>query len=138
MKEQENVDIVRRGYEAFGRGDLDTLLSLFDENIEWTTPGPPSLPTSGTRRGRSQVASFFQTLNEVFEIQRFEPQHFVAEGDRVVVVGTDTSRVRATGATIDGHWAHSFLLRDGKVTVFHEYTDTAAAVAELQAAHAKA
>ena len=138
MTEQQNLDIVRRGYEAFGRGDLDALLSLFDENIEWTTPGPSSLPTSGTRRGHGQVAAFFQSLNEVFEIQRFEPQHFVAQGDRVVVLGTDTSRIRATGATIDGHWAHSFLLRDGKVAVFHEYMDTAAAVAELQSAHAKA
>ena len=138
MREQENLDIVRRGYEAFGRGDLDALLSLFDENIEWTTPGPSSLPTAGTRRGRAQVAAFFQSLNEVFEIERFEPRDFVAQGDRVVVLGTDRSRVRATGTSIDGHWAHTFLLRDGKVVAFHEYTDTAAAVAELQAAHAKA
>jgi len=113
-------------------------LSLFDENIEWTTPGPSSLPTAGTRRGRAQVAAFFQSLNEVFEIERFEPRDFVAQGDRVVVLGTDRSRVRATGTSIDGHWAHTFLLRDGKVVAFHEYTDTAAAVAELQAAHARA
>ena len=98
MSQQQNVEIVRKGYEAFGRGDIDTLLSLFDENIEWTTPGPPELPTAGTRRGPQQVAEFFRLLDNVFEIQRFEPKAFISEGDRVVVLGDDTSRIKATAA----------------------------------------
>ena len=137
MNEQQNVDIVRRGYEAFGRGDLDTMLKLFDENIEWISPGPAELPTAGTRRGRQQVAEFFNSVNEIFEIQRFEPKAFIAEGDRVIVLGDDTSRIKATGKVLDSEWAHAFTLRDGLVIAFHEYIDTAAVVAELQAAAAR-
>jgi len=137
MNEQENVDIVRRGYEAYGRGDLDSLLSLFDENIEWISPGPAELPTAGTRRGREQVGEFFKAVNELFEVQRFEPQTFIAQGDHVVVLGEDTSRVKATGKAIDGQWAHVFTLSGGKVVSFHEYVDTADVVAELHAAHAR-
>jgi uncharacterized protein len=137
MSEQQNVDVVRRGYEAFGRGDLDTMLKLFDENIEWISPGPAELPTAGTRRGRQQVAEFFKAVNEVFEIQRFEPKAFIAEGDRVIVLGDDTSRIKATGKVLDSEWAHAFTLRDGLVVAFHEYIDTAAVVAELQEAAAR-
>lgn len=134
----KNVDIVRRGYEAFGRGDLDTLLSLFDENIDWVTPGPPELPTAGHRRGRQEVAGFFKTLNDVFQVDRFEPKEFIEQGDRVVALGDETVRVRSTGRTVEFAWAHVFEVRDGKIVRFHEYGDTAPAVAELRAAQAVA
>lgn len=138
MSEQQNVELIRRGYDAFGHGDMDTLLSLFDENIEWVSSGPPELPTAGTRRGRQQVAEFFKIVDEVFEIQRFEPKTFIAQGDRVVVLGDETTRVKATGKLLDVEWAHAFTVRGDKVVRFHEYVDTSAVVAELHAARAAA
>ena len=137
MNEQQNLEIIRRGYEAFGRGDLDALLSLFADNIEWVSPGPADLPTAGTRRGRQQVADFFRIVNELFEFQRFEPKTFIAQDDRVVVLGEDTARIKATGKVLDSAWAHAFSLRDGKVASFHEYIDTAAIVAELRSVQAR-
>ena len=59
MSEQQNLEVVRRGYDAFGHGDIETLLSLFDEQIEWVTPGPAELKTSGRRTGRQAVGEFF-------------------------------------------------------------------------------
>ena len=138
MTEQQNLEIVGRGYEAFARGDMEALFTLFDDDIEWISPGPPELPTAGMRRGKQQVAEFFQAIDDVFEIQRFEPDAFVADGDRVVVLGSDTSRVKATGKVLDAEWAHVFTIRDGKIVAFKEYIDTAAVVAELQAAQARA
>jgi ketosteroid isomerase-like protein len=137
MSEQQNLDLVRRGYEAFGRGDIDALLELLTEDIEWTSPGPPELPTAGTRRGRQQVAEFFQAVDQVFEIQRFEPKSFIAQGDVVVVLGSDTASIKATGKVLTDEWAHAFTIRDGKIAAMREYLDTAAVVAELQAAQAK-
>lgn len=134
MTTQQNVEIVRRGYEAFGRGDLDALLNLLDEQVEWQTPGPADLPTAGQRKGHDQVREFFGTMNQMFEIQRFEPRTFVAEGDRVIVLGEDTSRVTSTGRMLDQRWAHVFTVRNGKVVAFEEYLDTAAVVAELRLA----
>ena len=136
MSEQQNIEIVRRGYEAFGHGDMETLLGLFDEQIEWVSSGPSDLPTAGRRTGRQQVAEFFTVLNDVFEIQRFEPKQFIAQGDQVVVLGEDTSRIKATSKVIEGEWAHVFTVRDGKVTRFQEYIDTAETVIELRAAQA--
>ena len=138
MTEQQNIEIVKRGYEAFGRGDINGLLALCAENVEWVSPGPSELPTAGIRRGREQVAQFFGAVDQVFEIQRFEPMQFVAQGEQVVVLGKDTAKVRATGKVLTEAWAHAFTIRDGKIAAFREYIDTSEVVAELGAAPAKA
>ncbi len=137
MSEQQNLEIVRRGYEAFGRGDIDALLELLDENVEWVSPGPPDMPTAGRHHGREAVRAFFGAINETFEIQQFAPGTFVAQGDHVVVLGKDVARVKATDKVITEPWAHAFELRNGKIVRFQEYLDTSASVTELRAAHAR-
>ena len=107
MAEQQNIEVVKRGYEAFGRGDVNGLLALCAENVEWASSGPSEMPTAGIRRGREQVAQFFQAVNQVFEIQRFEPKQFIAQGDQVVVLGDDTAKVKATGKVVTEEWAHA-------------------------------
>ena len=135
---EENLDVIRRGYEAFGRGDIDGLLESFDEQINWVTPGPPELATSGNRTGRQAVAQFFTAVNDTFEIQRFEPREFLAQGDRIVVLGSETTRVRATGKVLELDWVHVFAMRNRKVIAFQDFLDTAAVVAALRPAHAAA
>ena len=134
----DNLDVIRQGYGAFGRGDINALLELFDEQINWVTPGPPELATSGRRTGRQEVAEFFASVNKVFDIQRFQPKEFIAQGDRVVVLGDETAGVRATGKLLELDWVHVFTLRDGKVVAFQEFFDTAAVVAAMSAVHAAA
>ena len=138
MAEEQNIGVVQRGYEAFGRGDIESLLALLDETITWSTPGPADLPMAGNRRGRAGVAEFFQTLVATVDVLRFEPKQFVAQGDVVVVVGDDTSRVKATGASVEFEWVHVFTLRDGKIVAFKEYGDVSALVAEVRSAQAAA
>jgi uncharacterized protein len=137
MSEQQNLDTVRRAYEAFGRGDIDALLSTLHDNVEWTTPGPAELATAGTRRGKAEVRAFFGQLVEVFEITRFEPKSFIAQGDMVIVLGEDTARVRASGGTVDEAWAHAFTLKNGVIVNFHEYMDMSAVAAELRSVTTK-
>jgi uncharacterized protein len=137
MSEQQNLEIVKRGYEAFGRGDTQALLDLFADDIEWSSPGPPELPTAGNRRGRQQVAEFFQAVDQIFEIQQFEPKTFLAQGDLVVVLGTDTARIKASGKVVTDDWAHAFTVRGGKIVKMREYIDTSAVVAELNTAQAR-
>lgn len=134
MSEQQNLEVVRRGYEAFGRGDIQALLDLLADDVEWVSPGPPELPTAGNRRGRQQVAQFFQAVDQIFEIQQFEPKAFVAQGDRVVVLGTDTARIKATGKMVTEDWAHAFTVQDGRIVRMQEFIDTSAVVAELKSA----
>lgn len=135
---EDNLDVVRQGYDAFGRGDINGLLVLLDEQVDWVTPGPSELATSGRRTGPQAVGQFFASVNEVFDIQRFEPKEFIAQGDRIVVLGDETVRVRATGKMLELEWVHVFTLRNGKVAAFQEFFDTAAVVAAMSAVHAAA
>ncbi len=96
------------------------------------------MPTAGIRRGHEQVGQFFKAVNDVFEIQRFEPKQFIAQGEQVVVLGDDTAKVKATGKVLTEEWAHAFTIREGKIAAFREYIDTAEVVAELRAAPARA
>ncbi len=137
MNEQQNIETVHQAYAAFGRGDMNALLNLFDDNVEWITPGPDDLPTAGHRNGRQAVSDFFRILDELFEFQRFEPKEFLAQGDLVVVLGDETVRVKATGNVLDFAWAHVSRCGGGKIVSFREYADVSALVAELRAAKAK-
>jgi ketosteroid isomerase-like protein len=137
MSEQDNVDVVRKGYEAFGRGDINGLLAELDPDVVWRTPGPADLPTAGERHGHDAVAEFFQSLLAIVDIQRFEPKQFIAQGDMVVVIGDDTSRVKATGTILESRFAHAFTVRNGKVAAFEEYLDVSPLVADLRAAQVR-
>ena len=137
MSEHENVDVVRKGYEAFGRGDIKGLLAQLDPDVEWRTPGPADLPTAGQRRGHDGVEEFFQTLSGLLDVERFETKQFIAQGDMVMVIGDDTSRVKATGAALEFRFVHAFTVRNGKVVTFDEYADVSALVAELRGGQAR-
>ena len=125
MGTQESLQVVKDGYAAFGRGDLPGLLALMADDVEWRAPGP-GLPLAGTYRGRDGVGSFFQKLAQEAEILEFQPREFLADGDRVLVVGSERARVRSTGRTVEIDWVMSFTVRDGKVAAFQEFYDTKA------------
>ena len=125
MGTAENLQVVREGYAAFGRGDVAGLLALMAEDVAWEIPGA-GLPLAGTYRGREGVANFFQKLGEQTEILDFQPREFLADGDRVLVVGWESFKVKATGRVAEAHWIMSFTVRDGKISAFREYTDTKA------------
>jgi uncharacterized protein len=127
MSVQDNVDLVKKGYAAFGRGDIEALLGLFAEDIEWTVPATPGAPFGGTMKGREAVGSFFKSLAEAEDFQEFTEEDYIAQDDRVVVKGRSKAVVRATGRTLALEWVHLFTVKGGKVQKFVEFFDTAAA-----------
>ncbi len=131
---QQNIELVQRGYAAFGNGDIDGLLATMHEDVEWQTPGAADLPTAGSRRGHAEVRTFFKVIDELIEFESFEPQRFIADAERVVVLGVDKFKVKGgSGKTINESWCHVFTIRDGRVVAFQEYIDTAGLAAELKA-----
>jgi uncharacterized protein len=137
MAEQENIKVVQDAYASFGRGDIQSLLENLDDNIEWTLPGEGMIPQAGTYRGRDGVARFFQTLDQTTEFSAFEPREFIAQGDRVIALGWYQGKAKATGRSFESDWTMSFVLRNGKVVKFQEFTDTGS-IAQAYAARASA
>ena len=137
MSEQQNLDVVQQIYAAFGRGDIEGIIDLMDPQVCWITPGPPDMPSAGTRYGHAAVREFFDTLMKLVEISDFVPKHFLAQGDIVTVLGTDTERVKATGKAVAFRWVHIFVVRSGKIVTFEERGDVSAIVDELRSAQAR-
>lgn len=136
MNEERNKDVVRQAYQAFKTGDMETLLGIFSEDIEWRTPDIKNAPFYGNFKGREKCADFFRKLDEAEEFEKFEPGDFLAEGDRVVVLGAAKAHVRETNRKYETDWIHIFTLSDGKITKFIEFMDTAAANSAYQKAEA--
>jgi ketosteroid isomerase-like protein len=128
MSEQDNVRVVQQAYENFKGGNIEGVLGQLSEDVDWRLPEIANAPFAGARRGREQVAEFFSSLAEAQDVRSFEPREFVAQGDKVVALGTYRWAVKRTGREYGGEWAHVFTVRDGKVVSFHEYMDSAAAV----------
>jgi len=136
MSTQESLHVVKDGFAAFSRGDVPGLLALMAEDVEWIIPGA-GLPLAGTYRGPDGVADFFQKLSVEAEILDFQPREFIADGDRVLVVGWERTRVKATNRTLEADWVMSFSVRNGKIVTYREYTDTKA-IADAYASTARA
>ncbi|MFL6468494.1 MAG: nuclear transport factor 2 family protein [Pyrinomonadaceae bacterium] len=127
-----NTEIVQGAYECFGKGDIPGLLSAVADDIEWTVPEIENAPFAGNRSGTDAVARFFTELSEAEDITRFEPLEFIAEGDKVVVLGESEATVRSTGNTYQTDWVHVFHVHDGKIKEFQEFFDNAAATRAFQ------
>lgn len=133
MSEQTNLALVQSAYAAFGRGDLPALLACLSADVQWDHPGPSGIPWAGAFKGREGVQRFFAGLAASVDFESFAPEAFIADGDRVVVLGRERARVKRNGQTYETAWAHAFELANGKIAAFREYTDTAGVASALSA-----
>jgi ketosteroid isomerase-like protein len=77
------LDVVKQSYAAFVRGDIPAILNLIADQVDWQDVCPASLPYSGLRRNRAEVAKFFSESAQVDEIKKFEPREFIVAGENV-------------------------------------------------------
>jgi len=124
MSIEENVQVVKDFFAALGSGDKQRLLALVAEDIEWIIPGE-DWPLAGTRRGHAGLADLLETASKTLETST-EPREFVAQGDRVLVVGFARGKVKATNKTFEDDWIFAITVRDGRLTSIREYIDTQA------------
>jgi uncharacterized protein len=122
---QQNVDIVKTAYEAFGRGDIPGVVATFDPSIEWISPAG-SYRLGGVHKGPEAIVNnFFMVLGEMWDELDVTPREYIDAGDRVFVLGNATGKGKATGKTVESPYIHMFNMKDGKVTRFEEFEDTA-------------
>ena len=125
MSIEKNIQTVKDFFAAIGRGDREALLALVAEDIEWIIPGE-DWPLAGTHRGHAGLTDFLQKASETVETSFPEPPEYVAQGDRVLVVGVATGKIKATNKPFKDDWVFDITVRDGKLTNVQEYIDTQA------------
>jgi uncharacterized protein len=127
MSEKENTALVQQAYALFGHGDIPGVLKLLSPDVVWQITDVENVPFTGTFKGPEGVGRFFAKFAESVDILNFEAQEFVAQRDKVVVLGESLVRTKAYGTEIRNKWAHVLTVADGKVKHFQDYGDTAAA-----------
>ena len=125
MSTEKNLQTVKDFFAAIGRRDSEGLLALVADDIEWIIPGE-GWPLAGTHRGHAELADVLQNAFEEVEMTYPKPPEFVAQGDRVLVVGVATGKIKATNKPFKDDWVFDITVRDGKLTKIREYIDTQA------------
>jgi ketosteroid isomerase-like protein len=115
---QPNAELLRSAYDAFGRGDIPTVLGLFAEEIAWHVPGRS--PLSGDYRGHDQVVGFFTRAMELSGgTLRVEADEILGDGERVVALTTVSAE--RNGRSWSSPEVHVWRVRDGRAVEFTEY-----------------
>ena len=118
MAADENVAIMRRAYEAFNTGDIDTLTELMDETV-WHLPGRSSM--AGDYQGSGATLAYFgQLAQETGGTFRAELQHLLADDDDRVV-GIQRSTAERNGKHLAVGDCIVFQLKDGRITDGREH-----------------
>ena len=125
MSIEKNVQIVKDFFAAMGSRDKQGLLALVAEDIEWIVPGE-EWPLAGTHRGHAGLENLLQKANETVETSYPKPPEFVAQGDRVLVVGVATGKIKTTNRAFKDDWVFDITVRNSKLTKIREYIDTQA------------
>lgn len=123
-----NGELIREGFEAFAKGDMDTVGGLFGDDIQWHATGTSAL--SGDFRGKAEVFGFFAKLHEMTEGTFHQEIHAVLADDDHVVVLTNYGQDKPR--PFSGQQVFVWHVLDGKaVECWGVPTDQAAAAAAL-------
>jgi ketosteroid isomerase-like protein len=125
MSENDNVQKLQQLYAAFGRGDVNTILSNVTDDVSWGTDTSVDVPWYRIREGRDGVGDFFATLAREVDFPQFTPSNFAGIGDVVYAHVDLTYKFKKNGRGASAGSVHEFTFRDGKVSRFRGFEDTA-------------
>ena len=120
-----NVDIIKRLYQAFAEGDMDSISALIDPSVEWIESD--GIPYGGVFQGYEAVLNgVFAKIGAEWDNFTANVDQFIDAGDIVVTLGTDSGIHKATGKKMQAPTASIWTLKNGKVIKFRQYIDTLA------------
>jgi uncharacterized protein len=120
MADHPNLDLCRRGYQAFAQADMATLAELISPDATWHIPGKSSV--SGDHTGHEQIFGFFAQLGERSEgTFALAIQDMLANDDRGVAIVHLTAG-GSSGRTLDQREVHELTIENGQVVDFRAYS----------------
>jgi ketosteroid isomerase-like protein len=129
---QENVEVVRRGYEAYARGDLATAGLAYSEDTVWDVTR--FRPDEGTHTGLEELTKYLQSWRETWAEHSFSLEQALDAGDRVVAVIVESGTGRASGAPVTIRYGQVITVRGGKIieTIVYRDVDEALEAAGIE------
>lgn len=126
---QTNLEVVKGLYAAFARGDGAAVLAGMDPGIIWNEAESFPYADRNPYVGPMAVAEgLFYRLATDWDNFQVLPEEFLDAGNTIVVMGRYRATYKATGVAMNPQFAHVWRVKDGKITNFQQYVDTAQAV----------
>jgi ketosteroid isomerase-like protein len=123
---EQNVQVISRLYEAFGRGDIPGVLGYVDEHATWVNiygmgifPGQWGKPC----HNHNEIMSFFGAINDAVEVQGFTVSDVISQGDKVVAICPWKGVTRKTNQPYEVTLVHIWTLKNGKVVDYKGLDD---------------
>jgi ketosteroid isomerase-like protein len=125
MASSDNVKTIQATYEAFGRGDVATILDALADDVDWGSESASTeIPWWGVRNGKEAAADFFRQLADNSEVLEFTPLVMIGEGDDVLTVVRYRAKATKTGKSVDMEIHHHFHFTGGKISRYRGSEDT--------------
>ena len=132
--EVTNVELLKKGYALWSDSKADSAqhwLDLMAEDVQWRSLGDGAAGAEFSKacRSKAEVRSYFEQLTGEWKLISYEANEYIAQGDRVVMLGNCEWESKTNGKRVKTPKADVFRLREGKIVDFMEYYDTAQVVA---------
>lgn len=125
MADSDTRARVRELYEAYERRDLDRVGALIHDDIDWVIYGPVVVfPFAGPRRGRAAVLDVLAAVAKAFELERYQREIVLVDGDRAAVMADASFRQHGTGRMLRFRVANFLRFEDGRLVEFREFANT--------------
>ncbi|MEE4173449.1 MAG: nuclear transport factor 2 family protein [Xanthomonadales bacterium] len=119
---EANRALVEQAYDDFASGDVDAFIAILDPKVTWTDA--EGYPYAGTYVGPDALLEgLISRIGAEWDGYEVSPEAFVADGNRVIALGTYRGTYKATGRSVEAPFVHVWQLVDGKVVNFRQFTD---------------
>jgi uncharacterized protein (TIGR02246 family) len=126
---EQDVQLVRRVFDAINRRDVQAVLDAYDPDADMSTL-TSELVQGKAYRGHSGIREYFSSFADVWDELHLEPEEIRDLGDRILVTGRWSSRGKESGAEVESPAAWLFGVRDGRIVFTHAYRDAAEALSD--------
>lgn len=121
----QSGEMIRGVYEAFGRGDVPTVLGAMDDQISWNEAENAGWSDGNPYIGPNAILErIFMRKGTEIDAFNVTPVNIIDGGDTVAVEGRYTGTVKATGKPLDAQFVHVWGIKNGKIVRHQQYTDS--------------
>jgi uncharacterized protein len=108
----------------FGEGNVQGVLDLFADKVDFRVHGSQQVPWTGSRSSKEEISDFFGSFGVLTGPEHFEITNKIVQGEDAVVIANCIFGVQATGKSFHNHYALHFSVADGKIVRYHMYEDS--------------
>ena len=130
---QKSVEAVQAMLAAFGKGDMEALKYSLSENTVWVYHGVEGIPYNGTYNGKDGAVQFIGNIISNVDILDFQVANILANGNTVVVLGSEKQRIKSNGQVLEQSWVQVYTIENNLIIRMEEYANTAHSLKLFQA-----